>query len=700
MYYIGVDIGGTFTDCTVIGEDGTKLMAKSSSTPDDFSRGVIDVLKVAAGELRISVEELLKETAFFIHGCTVATNAIIERKGVPTGLVMSRGHEDTVIIGRVYQKRAGLSERELVHESKVHKAEPPIVDRTRIVGVTERLDYRGQVLIPLVEEEAEKAIDYLVHEKKVTSVAICLLWSFLDNRFERRIKEIIGRKYPGISVTTSYEVAPLMGEYERAVTALLTAYIKPVLEEYIGRLEQRLKDHGFGGELLLIHAGGGITSPQQIKEKPLLSLDSGPVGGILGGQYLCNLYKMDNIICTDMGGTSFDVGLIRGKNFHLETSSTVQQYTFLMPKVEVASIGSGGGSIIWVDPDGFLKVGPESAGAKPGPACYDRGGQRPTVTDANLVLGYLNPDFFLGGRIPLKKENAENALMKIAKDLGKDIVEVAAGAFKVVNAQMADLVRRSTIEKGYDPREFVLISYGGAGAAHCVYFARDIGVKKVYIPSDSTVFSAMGMITADILHSTGIAYPVKFPLSGNDLARINDIYGNLQMELEKQFKNEGIDIDKVIFTRFGYMKYGLQVHEIEVVFPNERLNESNQGLLIKAFEKKYEEIYGKGTGYARAGVEIIRYRVDGRYKRGIQTVKAVKRKGEAEPSQALKGRKNAYFVELEKFSRVRVFDGSKLRYGNVLEGPCIIERMGDTIVIPPKTKGYVDGFLNIIIDLG
>jgi len=699
MYYIGVDIGGTFTDCTVIGKDGSKLIAKSSSTPDDFSMGVIDVLSVAAAELGISLEELLKKAAFLIHGCTVATNAIIERKGVPTGLVMSRGHEDTVIVGRIYQKRAGLSERELVHESKLHKAEPPIVDRTRIVGVTERLDYKGQVLIPLVEEDAEKAIDYLVREKKVSSVAICLLWSFLDDRHEKRIKEMIGRKYPAISVTASSDVAPLMGEYERAVTAVLTAYVKPVFEKYIERLDQRLKENGFGGQLLLIHAGGGITSPQQIKAKPLLSLDSGPVGGILGGQYLCNLYKLDNVICTDMGGTSFDVGLIRGRKFHLETSSTVQQYTFLMPKVEVATIGAGGGSIIWVDPDGFLKVGPESAGAKPGPACYDRGGQRPTITDANLILGYLNPDFFLGGRLSLKREHAESALMRIAKDLGKDVIEVAAGAFKVVNAQMADLARRCTIEKGYDPREFALISYGGAGSAHCVYFAKDIGAKKLYIPQDSTVFSAMGMITSDILHTAEIAYPVRFPLSAHDLARINDIYGNLRADLERQFNNEGIDIDNVMFTRFGYMKYGLQVHEIEVMFPDATLSESNQEFLIKAFEKKYEEIYGKGTGYARAGIEIIRYRVDGRYKTGIPTLKGLKRRVAADPSQAFKGRKNAYFAELGKFSRVRVFDGGKLRYGNVLEGPCIIERMGDTIVIPPDTKGHVDGFLNIIIDL-
>ena len=276
MYYIGVDIGGTFTDCTVIGRDGSKLIAKSSSTPDDFSMGVIDVLSVAAAELGISLEELLKKTAFLIHGCTVATNAIIERKGVPTGLVMSRGHEDTVIVGRIYQKRAGLSERELVHESKLHKAEPPIVDRTRIVGVTERLDYKGQVLIPLVEGDAEKAIDYLVRDKKVISVAICLLWSFLDDRHEKRIKEMIGRKYPAVSVTASSDVAPLMGEYERAVTAVLTAYVKPVFEKYIERLDQRLKENGFGGELLLIHAGGGITSPQQIKRNPCFLWIPGP----------------------------------------------------------------------------------------------------------------------------------------------------------------------------------------------------------------------------------------------------------------------------------------------------------------------------------------------------------------------------------------------------------------------------------------
>ena len=493
MYIIGTDIGGTFTDCSVIDGSG-KIVAfsKHSSTPDDPVKGMMGVLDIVANDLDISRQTLLSGTELFMHGTTIATNSMIERKGALTGLLTSKGHEDTLRIGRVYQKVAGLPESAIIHESKLHKPEPPVIEARNSVGVVERLDWQGKVIVPLNEDQVISAVNELLG-RGVEAIAVTLLYSFLNNSHERRVQELIRERYPHIFVAASHEIAPVMSEYERTATTVLTCYLGPKVSAYVERLDDTLKSEGFNGQLLLMHADGGVTVPAEAKRRPLMLLDSGPVGGSLGSKYFASAYAQPNVICTDMGGTSFDVSILVNGNLHKEEEAIIEQYTVLQQKVEIATIGAGGGSIIWVDEDGILHVGPQSAGAVPGPACYDASGTQPTITDADLILGYLNPEYFLGGRIKLSRENAYRAFEPIAKRIGLSVEDAALGAVRVVNAQMADVIRRNTIEKGLDPRQFVLFSYGGAGPTHAPFLGRDLHVKSVYIPHYASVFSALGM---------------------------------------------------------------------------------------------------------------------------------------------------------------------------------------------------------------
>ncbi|NUT55239.1 MAG: hydantoinase/oxoprolinase family protein, partial [Thermoleophilia bacterium] len=462
MYRIGVDVGGTFTDCVCITPAGEPITAKVPTTPSDPSDGVVEGVAALAAKVGLPVGEFLAQTHRFVHGTTVGTNALVERRGTDTAILTSRGHEDTLVVGKVYQKRAGLSEREMVHMSHLDLADPPLVERERVWGVAERVDYKGSVVCPLQEDEVRRAGEEIV-AAGIRSVAVCFLWSFLAPDHERRAAEILREVDPDLFVVCSHAVAPVLGEYERLVTTVLSAYLGPPIDAYLRRLEDRLREDGFGHSLLVMQASGGLAPASEARLNPVTVLDSGPVGGILGAVYLGGVAERERLICTDVGGTTFDVGLVDGGRAIVENAPIVDKYQFRTTKVQVTSIGSGGGSVAWVDETGVLKVGPRSAGADPGPACYGRGGTEATVTDADLVLGYLDPDAFLGGEMQLDRAAAEAALDRVAEQLGVTRMEAADGIRRILDSQMADLVRRTTIERGYDPREFTLLAYGGMG---------------------------------------------------------------------------------------------------------------------------------------------------------------------------------------------------------------------------------------------
>ena len=690
-YRIGVDIGGTFTDCVVVDAAGRRSVAKSLSTHGSLADGVLSAVAVNAEGLGLTRAELLRDTDLFVHGTTVATNAVLTRNGARTGLITTRGHEDAIIIGKVYAKRAGLPERDLVHSSRLEKP-VPIIPRELIRGVAERVDVDGDVVVELREDEAIRAIDELVAEG-VESIAVSFLWSFVNDAHERRVGELLAERAPGVRVTLSSQIAPVLGEYERTATTAVNAYVAPKVVGYLDDLERRLREEGLRDPLLVMQASGGLTSVEDAARRPILTLDSGPTGGILGCQYLGGLYGEENVICTDVGGTSFDVGLILRGEVPTDPEPVVSQYVMRIPKVSVQSIGAGGGSLAWLDEGGLLRVGPQSAGSRPGPACYGHGGTEPTVTDADLVLGYLNPAAFLGGRMELRRDLALEALAKLGGPLGMEPEEVAIGVFRIINAHMGDLIRKSTIEQGHDPRECVLVAYGGAGPTHAAFYGHDIGSKAILVLADSTAFSAEGMLTCDITHTEQASHQLMTPLDTEDLAAMTGQFSALESRVLDQFAGEGVPSEDVALARTLGVRYRLQVHTLDVDVDPGALDERTPELLRARFAERYRHLYGEGALLSGGALEFELHSVVGT--RALEPVPFDARElGDADASAALTGEREAYF-EPEGFRSTPVYHGHALRPGNLVGGPAIVQRMGDSVVVPPDYEALVDGYLTL-----
>ena len=694
-HYIGIDIGGTFTDCAVLdGEGRIVATAKAPSTRDDPAEGVLDAIRVAADSLEITLEGLLSGCRHLIHGCTIATNAVVERNGVATGLITTRGHEDAIPIGKVMQKVAGQSEREMIHQSHLDKADPPIVERRMIRGVAERLDRAGDVVVAMDEEEAARAVDSLVADG-ARAIAVCFLWSFLNGEHERRVRRRIERDHPGIYVSTSSELAPVLGEYERAVTTVVNAYVGPRVVDYLERLAASLTEGGYRAPLLLAHSMGGLTTMEDVRAKPLLMLDSGPVSGVLGARFFGAAYGEENILCADMGGTTFDVAMIEGGRSVLDEQPVIDKYAYLMPKVAVSSVGAGGGSIVWLDENGLLRVGPDSAGADPGPACYGRGGARLTVTDVDLILGFLDASAFLGGRMRLDIGAAERAAGELAGAMGGDRMSVASGAFRIVNAHMADLMRRCSIDRGRDPRDFVLFAYGGAAAMHIAYLARELRIGTVYVPSFAAVFSALGMMTGGLLHSREASFPAVFPLADGEWERLGDLLEENERGLARLFDSEDVPESERRFERSLYMKYRLQPSALSVPVPAD----SSQDAVVEAFEARYSALYGANAAYRAAGIEIVKCRVEGMAETVAPALAAADPDRDADPEAARTATRSIFFPETGAARDAPVYDGMRLVPGMTFRGPLVIERTGDTIVLPSFAGARVDGFGNVVISV-
>jgi N-methylhydantoinase A/oxoprolinase/acetone carboxylase beta subunit len=701
---IGVDIGGTFTDCVVIdGDGGMRTAAKSPSTPSDPAQGVMDVLAVAAESLGVPRPRLLEAAVLFVHGSTVATNALLERKGARTALLTSSGHEDTLLVGRMSQKIAGLPLSQLTDDRALRKADPPLVSRRDIVGVRERVDRDGAVVAPMDEMAVRETIGRLLADG-VESIAVCLLWSPVNPGHERRIRQIVESIRPGAFVYLSSDVAPLIGEYERSATTSLAAYLGPKLNEYLDSLAPRLESEGLRSGLLLIQSTGGLTKPKGLKASPLHFLDSGPVAGVLGGQYFCAQLGEPNAILMDMGGTSLDVAVIQDGRVRVDDAPIAEKYTYLVPKVDVRSVASGGGSKIWIDAQGGLRVGPESAGAVPGPVCYDLGGVTPTITDCNLVLGFLDPDYFLGGRKQLNREAAVKALALAGERIGLDAYGLAAGAFRVINAQMADLIRSATVERGLDPRRFILMSYGGAGSTHAAYIAKDMGLTRVLIPRHASVFCALGMLATDLQHTSQMASPLSIPGTDSERDQVTWVLSELKSRVIQQFEADGVDASCVELEYVAYLKYTMQVHEIPVLFQDREMTPQAEERLVDLFEQEYERTHGAGTGYRAAGVQLTRCRVTGRSPVPRPRLRAeepahVVPLGEpprraARPIFAVDGDpKGPRFVD------VPIFDGDSLGSGMTVQGPCIIERAQDTVLVPGFAHVTVDSAENFVMTI-
>ena len=697
-HIIGIDTGGTFTDCVVMDADGRITTAKAASTPDDFSEGVMESLRLAGERLGLTTEALLRDTARLALGTTVGTNAMLQRRGAKVGLITTMGHRDVIHIMRGARGVPGLNNVQVLHFPESGKPDP-IVPKPLIAEVSERVDCKGQVVVELNEEEAEAAIRKLV-AKGVEAIAICFLWSFKHAEHERRVKAMAERLAPHVFVCCSADLIPRWGEYERTVATVLNAYLGPVMSRYLGRLESRAQSAGLRYPLQVMQCGGGVIPAAESARRAFLTLDSGPVAGVLASQYLGSIIGHKHIIATDMGGTSFDVGLVWDGEPVAAYQSVVHQYEYFVPRIDIRSIGSGGGSIVWVDDvSGTMRVGPISAGAMPGPACYARGGTQPTVTDADLLLGYVDAEYFLGGRLRLDRDKARASFEPIATRVGMGLIETAAGAVRVVEHQMADLIRKATVQKGYDPRDCVVYAYGGAGPVHAGVYARELGAQGVVVPLGGlcSLWSALGAASADLLH---IYEAVDIQPSPFDPARVMQHFTALEARGREQLRADGIDPAQARLARSADIRYKGQINEVEVPVPAGALDEAALTQLVADFHRRYETVYGRGAGFHEARVEIVTYRVRASAVSAKPRIVAAREADRAPSAEARAGTRPVYWSEAGDFEATPVFWGDKLVPGNVVPGPAIIQVPDTTIVVHPFESARLDPYGNVLIDLG
>jgi len=687
-FRIAIDIGGTFTDGVALSSHGERITAKALTTTGDPSQGVIDCLEIIASMLETTLADLVSRTVAFVHGTTVGTNALVERRGARTGLLMTRGHEQAITIGRVRQKVTGLSEREKIHVTHLNKADPPIIRHEDIRPVTERIDASGEVIVPLDLAQVEEALDDLV-ASGIESLAVCLLWSFLAPAHEEKIRDLVQRKYPHLFISISSEIAPRTGEYERCVSTAFNSYIGPIVGDYLTKLERRLTGLGMPCSLLVVQSNGGLSTVRSMLRRPLVIIDSGPAGGVLGARFYTEFLAEKNILCADVGGTTFDVGLAFADHVQMDNSPVIDRYSYLTPKIYVKSIGAGGGSIAWLDAAGSLRVGPQSAGSVPGPVCYGRGGTQPTVTDALVVLGYLDPEFPLGGHVRLDRAGAERVLSELGTKVNMSAVDLAAGIVKILNSQMADLARKVTVERGLDPRTFVLFGYGGAGPVFSAFLMHELGSGKAYIPADSGVFSAFGMLTTDIVFQEERSTNLRSPLSQKDVDSINVLYDDLAKRVLHRFDSTALEVGLVKLRRSIDMRFGMQVHELDVDVKDGLLSLSDMEDVVRGFIGKYEATYGQDSAYIAAGIEFVTFRVTGTIVMDRPKLAALERTS-ATP-RSLTARRKCYFAPAG-YADTEIHAGDRIVADQAITGPAIIQRAGDTVVLPPGTRADADHF--------
>ena len=657
---IGVDVGGTFTDVVAVGEGGRVTFAKAGSTPADQTTGVMDGLARLAGELGLTLRDLLTRTDSIIHGMTVATNALIERKGARVGLLTTEGHRD------VLEMREGLKPER--YNLRLPR-EAPLVPRHLRFGVRERVRPDGRIEIPLDSESLLKAIRGL-RRARVDSIAVCYLHSYRVDRHERLTREAIEDEMPGVYVSLSSEVLPKIKEYERTSTTVVNAYVGPLIARYLAGLMDRLAEAGYAGPILIMQSHGGVAPIEETIRVAAGTVLSGPAGGLAGARRVAELAGAPNLIPFDMGGTSSDVSLIVGGEAMLAVDKAIASERIALPSLDITTLGAGGGSIARVDGGGLLKVGPQSAGAEPGPACYGRGGRDATVTDASVVLGFLDPDNFLGGAARLDRQAAVDALARLGESLGTDPVRAAEGVHRVINTQMAEGIRVATVRRGVDPRRFAIVGFGGAAGLQATELARIVHVDRVIVPRVASVLSAWGMLGTELrfeairshVGDTGVL----------DLTALRDLYDELQAE--GRTRMSGWTDGTVRSRRAAEMRYGEQVYEIDV--PLDGVDFDSPSLpetLKRAFEARHEELYT----YSLPDQDpvLINARVTTAGALPSPPVEPEAPSGEpAEPS----GTRRIYLGE---WLEAPVYDFDTLPRGQDIAGPAIIESDTTTVLL-------------------
>ncbi len=698
-YVIGVDVGGTFTDAVLDDGNGMVIAGKAPSTPPDYSTGVIDVLGVLAQQLGQPIEDMLSETHHIAHGTTSSLNALVMNRVPDIGFITTKGHRDSIFIMNVEGRYLGRSTEELQNplwQSKSHG----LVRQRHALEVTERLDRDGRVVVALNEDEVRNAVTTLVADG-ISAIAVSLLWSFRNPAHEQRIREIAHEIDPDLFVAISSEVSPRIREFARNATTIMSTQIGPGLRDYLGQLESRLRELGMTGPLLVMQSNGGAVAASEAPGNAISTVGSVLTGGVVGAVSLGRQLGHRNIIATDAGGTTFLAGLIVDGEPVRSSTTVINHHPINVPTLQVHAIGSGGGAIAWLDAGGNLQIGPHSAQAVPGPACYGNGGTEPTNTDANLVLGIIGERGLLGGRRTLDIGLAREAIRtRIAEPLGLTIEEAAAAIFEVQNAQTGDLLRKTVVEAGHDPREFIVYAFGGSGPAHCGFYAQEIGVTDVVVPLGqvASAFSAYGLASSDIVLAKELSDPAAMPL---DPARVQRNFESLEAQVRELLARQGLDFSSIEIEREIDMRYSMQLAEVATPVPNDSLTADDVAASVEVFEQRYADLYGKDSGFREAGIQAITYRVRGT---GVlpfsPTLPEVKQADSIDASAALTGTRKVCLGGRGGYVDTDIYEYSKLRAGHVLRGPAVIEVPTTTVVVPTGTTGTVDrlGNLHIAVD--
>lgn len=665
-FRIGIDIGGTFTDFTVIDSEGGVFLWKEDSDPDNPTRAIERGLEAVADNLELEVADLLGRTSLLVHGTTIATNTVIQRNGPKIGLLCTEGFRDILFY------RDGFKPDRF----NIHMEHPrSLVERHLRLPVHERMDRSGNVVVPLDEDSVRAAVAEF-KAKGVKSISVAFLWSIVNPAHEHRAAEIVREEIPDAHVVCSSDILPEIREWQRTSSAVLSAYVLPGIADYLRSFEVLLSDAGYAKKPQIMQVNGGCASVSEIIRRPVNVLGSGPAAAPAAAQYYGGRHKWDGVVTVDMGGTSFDVCLIRGEHATMSRELAMADQPIGVPGVEVHSVGAGGGSIAWIDSGGALRVGPASAGANPGPAAYGAGGEFPTVTDANIVLGYMAPSAFLGGRRELDVSLARKAIEKhVASPLGLDVVEAASGIIRVTNANMTRAIREVSVERGVDPRRFMCVAGGGAGGLHAVNLARQLGISRVLIPREAGTLCAFGMTVTDVRHDTARALRM---LSDNseDLRAVDDVFAAMEMEVRDRLREEGFADEQIRLERSVDARYPGQVHELTIQVPSSpHYTDEDARTIETTFHSEHERQFT----YSRPelAVECLHWRVAGI---GRGTVPDVKYEVEGTEG-GLVGEREIFLPVAKAMGMASVYQAERLPQDQVVEGPAILQAKTTTVLL-------------------
>lgn len=705
---LDVDIGGTFTDL-FLSYDGKTVFTKTPTTGYNLSVGFMRAVRDAARLVGVPVKELLGNTEVVRYSTTIAMNTLLQRTGPRLALITTDGFEDIVPIGKGASWSDQLTFHEIRNLARIQKPEP-IISREMTVGVKERVNSRGEIIRPLDEDDFLEKLQYLV-DRGARGFVVSLMFSYVNPTHERRIAEIVRREYPdfylgAMPVVLSSEVAPKQNEYTRTVTTVLNAYLHYSMWEQISGTGDELRDSGYDKVIMMVHNSGGMA--EVFRTAAIQTFNGGPVAGLIGGAYVGKVLGYDNIVVTDMGGTSFDLGLVvAGSSRFYQYHPLIDRWWVDMTVLETRSIGAGGGSIAWLNPimGNRLEVGPQGAGSMPGPASYNLGGTEPTVTDADIVLGYINPDYYHGGRMKLDRGKAVAAIkQRIAKPLGIEVEEAALLIRRIVDANMGDTIAKETFLRGYEPKDFILFAFGGAGPTHCCSYGPYAGINKIVVFPFSPVFCAFGSSTMDILHlyEQSLRLPLLAPTTMKpfeDYDLFNKTVRNLEERAVRDITNEGFAQESIKFGLEIEAKYGGQLNILRFVSPHIFIN-SPEGVrdVYKAFEDEYCRVYNRISAYPQGGVDVLNLILRATVDHPKPELPTYPHAGEIPASDALKGRRDAYWVEHGEYRSTPVYDAALLRHGNMIDGAAILEAEDTTIVVPPVMRLSVDRYHSFLLE--